>query len=188
MKFKGSALACKYLSRLEGLEIGGAAHNPFNLNTLNVDNTADMETIFKKAEFSTCGEKLKVDIVAEGDELPFKDNTWDFVISSHVIEHFFDPVKAIKEWLRVVRLGGYIFIIAPRQEVTERERACTKLEEIINRHEGKLKAQEPPGHYSVWNLEDFLLICAHYGWNVVEKLSIDDKVGNGFCVIIQKTN
>lgn len=149
---------------------------------------------------------MKVDIVANGDDLPFKDETLDYVISSHVIEHFFDPVKTIKEWLRVVKKGGYIFIIAPtKKDLPTEKRPCTKLEEIIARHEGKMTKEEvnfegghgvsavsqlqidrEHGHWSVWNLEDFLPICERYGWNVVEALEKDDKVGNGFCVVIKK--
>lgn len=205
MKFKDSALAHKYLDNLKGIEIGGSAHNSFNLpNCLNVDYTDDMDTIFKQGEFQLCGEKMKVDVIANGDDLPFKDETQDFVLSSHVIEHFFDPIKAIKEWLRVTKKGGYIFIIAPKQDSLPGEtRPCTKVEELIARHTGKMTKEEVDmsgyqtstvtglplnehGHWSVWNLEDFLPICESYGWNVVEALEKDDKVGNGFCVVIKK--
>lgn len=37
MKFPESALAHKYLDGLKGIEIGGAAHNSFGLDTINVD-------------------------------------------------------------------------------------------------------------------------------------------------------
>jgi ubiquinone/menaquinone biosynthesis C-methylase UbiE len=47
-----------------------------------------------------------VHIVAWGDRLPFTNESVDFVINSHVLEHFFDPIKAIQEWLRVVKKGG----------------------------------------------------------------------------------
>jgi hypothetical protein len=58
-KFRDSALAHKYLDDLKGIEIGGSAHNPFNLpNCINVDYTDSMTTIFKEAEFEMCGEKL----------------------------------------------------------------------------------------------------------------------------------
>jgi ubiquinone/menaquinone biosynthesis C-methylase UbiE len=38
--------------------------------------------------------------------LPFKDDTFDFVISDQVIEHIHDPKKAICESHRVLRKGG----------------------------------------------------------------------------------
>src|ERR1700722_14924094 len=118
MIFRESKLAHQYLDGLAGLEIGGAAHNPFGLETKNVDYVASLDTVYKKAEIEYCGEALKVDIIASGDELPVPDESQDFVVSAHVIEHFFDPIKAIKEWLRVVRPGGYIFIVAPHKERT----------------------------------------------------------------------
>lgn len=204
MKFQESKIAHRYLDGLKGLEIGGSAHNAFGLDTLNVDYTDDMDTIFKQGEEKLCGEKMKVDVVAPGDELPFEDESWDFVISSHVIEHFFDPIKALKEWMRVVKKGGYVFIIAPKQHALQGEtRNCTKIEELIARHEGRIKKEEVDmtgyqtssvtglplneyGHWSVWNLPEFLEITTHLKYNVVEALETDDKVSNGFCVIIQK--
>ena len=68
-----------------------------------------MDTVFKDAEREMCGEAMPVDIVAFGDDLPFEDDSVDFVISSHVIEHFWCPIKAIKEWHRVTKKGGYIY-------------------------------------------------------------------------------
>lgn len=204
MKFKESALAHKYLDGLKGIEIGGSAHNPFHLDTINVDYTADMETIYKKGEYDFCGEKMPVDVIAYGDDLPFKDEEYDFVISSHVMEHFFDPIKALKEWMRVIKKGGFIFIIAPTHYSLPGEtRPCTTLQELIDRHEGRMKISDvnmgnnvyPPtgekmgnehGHFSVWDLKDFLPICNHYNFKVIESLEIDDKVGNGFCIIIQR--
>jgi SAM-dependent methyltransferase len=206
MKFKEHDFAHQLLDSLTGIEIGGAAHNPFNLpNCKNVDYTDDMNTMFKQGEFILCGEKLHVDIVAEGDDLPLEDNSVDYVISSHVLEHFFDPIKAVKEWLRVVRPSGYVFIIVPKQNAIPTEtRPCTQLQELLDRHEGRMKPEEvvmegghqistvsglpmgDRGHWSVWNLENFLPICEHYGWNVVYTEETDLKVGNGFTVVIQK--
>lgn len=95
--FRESALAHQLLDGLRGIEIGASIHNQFGLNTLNIDYTDDYTTSFKQAEMQQYGKCLKVDIVSAGDDLPFKDNIWDFVISSHVIEHFYDPVKTVKE-------------------------------------------------------------------------------------------
>ena len=41
------------------------------------------------------------------ENLPFKDNSFDFVIASHVLEHSKDPEKFLSELQRVAR-GGYI--------------------------------------------------------------------------------
>lgn len=205
MKFKESAVAHKYLDGLKGIEIGGSAHNSFGLDTKNVDYTDSMITVFKNAEIKLCGEALPVDIISEGDELPLEDESVDFVISSHTIEHFFDPVKAIKEWLRVIKPGGYIFTICPHQGADPLEtRPRTKLEELLKRHSGEMKREEvnmktnhdksvingmpfdDRGHWTIWELEDALELCKYFNWKVVESLNNDDKVGNGFCFIIKK--
>lgn len=188
-KFRESKLAHEFLDGLKGLEIGGSAHNPFGLNTRNVDYCADLTTVFKLEEVRMCGEALKVDVVAPGDELPLPDESEDFVISSHVIEHFFDPIKAIKEWLRVVRPGGYVFIVAPHKERTfDKDRSRTPLQELLDRHSGKIPrpAVDTHEHYSVWITEDLLEVSSHFKWNVVACQDADDKVGNGFTLLIQK--
>jgi len=206
VNFPDSNLAHKYLDMLKGIEIGGAAHNSFHLpNCINVDYTDDMNTVFKLGEEELCGEKMKVDVVAQGDDLPFEDESQDYVISSHVMEHFFDPIKALKEWYRVIKPGGFIFIIAPTHySLAGETRPCTKLQELIDRHEGKLKKEDVDmdtlgtfagkgapmnehGHWSVWDLVDFLPICEYLGYKVVESLEKDDKVRNGFCVVVQKS-
>lgn len=101
---KESALAKKYCKG-RGLEIGGSAHNPFNLNTLNVDYTAELNE-FKQIEIRKCFKHLPVDIVAPGDSIPLPDESQDFIVSSHVLEHFFDPIKTLVEWHRLVKKAG----------------------------------------------------------------------------------
>jgi len=200
MKFPDHPYAHQLLDNLIGIEIGGSAHNSFNLpKCKNVDYTDDMETVFKIGESILCGEKMPVDIVAEGDDLPLEDNSVDYVISSHVLEHFFDPVAAVKEWLRVVKPGGYVFSIVPKQDALPTEtRPCTQLQELLDRHEGRMRPEDVimedggrgtsdnRGHWSVWNLEDFLPVCEHFGWNVIYTEETDLKVSNGFTVVIQK--
>lgn len=186
-KFPESAFAHRYLDGLRGLEIGGAAHNSFGLKTLNVDYTRDTNTVFKNAEKAIFGSCLKVDLVAPGDKLPFKDNTWDFVINSHVLQYFYDPIRAVEEWLRVVKQGGYVFMIIPHKDRTfEWNKPRTRLTEIIERHEHSNPIVSDHAHYSVWTTEDFLEICDYYKWKVVECHDADDKVGNGFMIILQK--
>lgn len=189
IKFPESPLAHHLLDNLRGLEIGASAHNSFGLpHVLNVDWTDDLNTSFKHDEIAFCGYCAPVHIVASGDALPLKDNTVDFVISSHVIEHFYDPIKTIQEWLRVVRPGGYVYMIVPHKERTfDKDRPRTALAELLERHYfPNPPAVDHHGHYSVWITEDFVELCRFFNWPIVAIQDVDDKVGNGFTIVIQK--
>lgn len=200
IKFAPSKQATALLSGLKGVELGASAHNPFCLNTINVDWTDSLETSWKQEEIANCGEYAKVDVVADGTDLPFEDGQYDFVISSHCLEHNWDAIGALKEWLRVVKVGGYVFTIFPHPERTfDKGRPRTKLQELIDRHEGKYPHPNMDGlvatphtwvlfHHTVWHLTD-ALECVKYigGCTVVLTADPDDKVGNGFTFVIQKT-
>lgn len=199
MKFKELELAHRYLDNLKGIEIGASAHNAFGLpNCLNVDYTDSMETEFKKAEVVNCGEAAKVDVVANGEDLPFEDNSQDYVVNSHVLEHFFDPIKTMEEWLRVVRPGGYILTILPHEKrVPDESRPADTAQNLVDRHEGRFTKEQvnwegahggksDSGHWTVWNLEMFKELARLRGWKIVETEDPDQKVGNGFTVLMQK--
>ena len=47
------------------------------------------------------------------DELPFKDGELDMIFASEVLEHLFSPDYAVKEWRRVLKPGGVLFITTP---------------------------------------------------------------------------
>ncbi len=225
--FRESKIVHKYLDGLNGIEIGGASHNSFGLDKTggyaNVDYKASHGEFWQGEHKST--EPLKVNIVASGDDLPFKDNVLDYVISSHAIEHFFDPIKTIEEWFRVIKTGGYVVMIVPHRKRTfDRNRENTSCEELFARYENKLnphdyafrnvldergalisdcltiikdgitpEGYEPytindcfPLHFSVWDTESFVEMCLKMRWKIVEILDVDDKVGNGFLIILQK--
>jgi len=189
-----SAAARRYCAG-RGLEIGGAAHNPFGLKSLNVDVSDSLDTTFKKLEIAACGKALPVDIIAPGDALPVTDGSQDFVVSSHVLEHLPDPIGAILEWDRVIRPGGVIFMIVPHKERTfDRERPRTPIEHLIADHRALTPEphNDPNGHDHVWVTEDIVEVVEwmrdHLGvrWQILEVQDRDDKVGNGFTVIVRK--
>ncbi len=135
-KVRPSALATKYLQDLHGIEIGASTQNSFDLpRSINVDFSDEQGGLWQQ---KSCPPAI-VNLVASGDDLPFKDGTLDYVVSAHVIEHFFDPVKALREWHRVIRPGGYIFIIAPHRDRTfDKHRDVTPVAELIDRSTGRI--------------------------------------------------
>ncbi len=92
------------------------------------------------------------------------DDHYDFVISSNCLEHVANPLKAIEEWLRVVKYSGLVLIALPnkahnfdhRRSVTPfshllsdfesniGEDDLTHLEEILALHD--LKMDKPAGN------------------------------------------
>ena len=183
--FPESKLAHKYLDGLKGVEIGGSYHNAWGLDIINVDRADPPEG---NGSREACGEDLPVHVIANGDKLLFEDKSFDFVISSHLLEHIFDPIKALKEWQRVAR--QYIFIVVPHKDrCNDKQRSVTTVTELIGRHRGTLKESDEgdssiDAHHNVWTTESFLTLCKTLGFNVIDYLDVDDKVGNGFAIVI----
>lgn len=71
----------------------------------------------------------KPDIVADADRIPVPDAAFDYVFSSHVLEHMPNTIKALQEWLRVLRPSGILFVVLPHGDRTlDRLRRKTTLE------------------------------------------------------------
>jgi SAM-dependent methyltransferase len=56
----------------------------------------------------------------DGVNLPFPDQSQDAVYSSHCLEHITDYKRVLREWYRVLKLGGYLVIVVPHQYLFER--------------------------------------------------------------------
>lgn len=55
--------------------------------------------------------------IAEASELAeIPDEHYDFLISSNCLEHLANPLRALAEWRRVVRPGGYVVLVIPDPE------------------------------------------------------------------------
>lgn len=66
---------------------------------------------------------------------PIPSGSYDFVLSSHNIEHIADPIRALKEWIRVLRDAGHLIIVVPHRDGTfDHLRPVTALTHIIADH------------------------------------------------------
>lgn len=55
----------------------------------------------------------------------FKDGVLSYLYSSHLIEDFEDTLSVLKEWIRVIQVGGYLCLLFPDEQ---HYRAATKPE------------------------------------------------------------
>lgn len=60
------------------------------------------------------GKVSVADIVADVQErLPIEDGSYDTIIARHILEHFVNTRRAIKDWGRVLKHGGKLIIAVP---------------------------------------------------------------------------
>ncbi len=113
------------------------------------------------------------------------DNSQDFIIASHVIEHTQDPIGAIARSYAALRHGGSLVLIVPDKRRTfDRDRDLTTLEHLIEDYRApsrerdiphfvefsekagfgndwrKLWEQQHPIHYHVWIYQTFMELIA----------------------------
>ncbi|RPI55036.1 MAG: class I SAM-dependent methyltransferase, partial [Deltaproteobacteria bacterium] len=46
--------------------------------------------------------------------------TYDYVYSSHLLEHLRDPVTALRNWWNLLKPGGYLLLLVPHRDLYEK--------------------------------------------------------------------
>jgi SAM-dependent methyltransferase len=133
-----------YVANKRGLEIGGPSEvfrrrQPLELyrNVGGLDNCdfsqstvwAEQQDIYTFDPEKNPGKS----IFCNGSELVSVENsTYDFVLSSHNLEHFANPVKALKEWKRVIRPSGALILALPNYKQTfDHRREPTSVDHML---------------------------------------------------------
>jgi predicted SAM-dependent methyltransferase len=73
----------------------------------------------------------------EGADLQcVSENQYDFLLSSHNLEHLANPIKGLKEWQRVVKPGGHLIVVLPHHARTfDHRRTPTQVSHMIEDYE-----------------------------------------------------
>ena len=126
-----------FSSRLKGrgLEIG-ALHRPLpRHDAMRVEYVDRYTSEELRAEYPELSEFQLVDphVIDDAETLAtVSDGTYDFLVAAHVIEHMRNPIKAIGNWMRVLRPGGLLYLIVPdKRTIFDRRRVRTTLEHLI---------------------------------------------------------
>ncbi|MEM7583953.1 MAG: class I SAM-dependent methyltransferase [Acidobacteriota bacterium] len=166
------------LLRGKGLEIG-ALRNPFEVGD-------DAEVVYsdilppEEIERRYPG-GVHPDILSDSESFPtVGDDTFDFLIANHVLEHLTDPIRALSEWHRILRDGGLALVALPDKRYTfDADRRRTPLAHLIadstSNLEPRLKNFE---HLVDWATHVEGLTPGSAEW----KRWIEDCFENGFAV------
>src|SRR5579864_8437929 len=126
----------KFLARHlrgRGIEIG-ALWRKFPLSAratvYYVDRVASSELQRHYSEIPS--QLVAPDVVADAAQLPFRCDSMDFVIASHVLEHLPFPLAALRHWYQVLRPGGILLLKIPDKRFTfDVKRERTPLPHLI---------------------------------------------------------
>jgi len=124
--------------------------------------------------------------ICDAIALPFDANDFDFVVTSHLLEHLLAPRAALTEWLRVVKPGGFVANIIPNTIFTRGQN------------------QDPTPHLYEWSPRSFLIEVLNFppatpnlwweaagamqGWSEADLVKIGEACPRwSFCVVLRKT-
>ncbi len=192
--FPESALAHRWIDPIEraggiGVEFGPASHNPFGFkNCIYADRDIVVADPYFQEQMRLAGSVQRVDRYAFlGEALPFDDGFFNYVASSHVLEHIWDLLGCFDEMRRIMRPGGKMVHILPHVDRTwDKGTPLTTLNELRDRNKPGVENPRTYGHHSFFNTESFLNIVSTIPYLTIEDfLDADDKVGNGFLVVFK---
>ena len=90
------------------------------------------------------------DIVADAAQLPFANESLDFVVASHVLEYLPLPLRALANWYSGLRVGGFLLLKVPDKRYTfDAGRARTHLEHLLIEDLNPEKFDRP-AHFEDW--------------------------------------
>lgn len=79
------------------------------------------------------GERLGFQFVSEAWAIKVPDASYDFILSSHMLEHSANPIRVLGEWRRLLKPGGCLLLILPEAKNTyDRRRPVTALEHLLD--------------------------------------------------------
>ena len=128
------SLAQRYITRGTGIEIG-ALHNPMPLprgaKVKYVDRLSAEGLRCHYPELAKF-DLVEVDIIDNGERLAkIAAGSQDFVIANHFLEHCENPIRTLKNIVKVVKPGGILFFSVPDKRHTfDKDRPLTPIKHL----------------------------------------------------------
>jgi len=125
-----------------GVEIGGRSNSGTIIyqNASTIDNVVFSKNTIWSNHTDVYnfypGKTGKVIVNDAVDISLVKNDSYDFCFSSHSLEHIANPLKAVKEWVRIIKNGGYIILIVPEKSACfDHKRAYSQFSTLLSQYE-----------------------------------------------------
>ena len=153
-----------------GLEIGGPSkvfkkkcpiyHHAYKLDGINFSTSTLWEKNLKDTgNFQYFLHKRGVQYISDATNLSrINNSTYDFLSSSHCLEHIANPLKALKEWKRVIKDNAYLILVLPNKYNNfDSNRKFTKFDHILKDFENDIDESDLTHLDEIIELHDFEL-------------------------------
>jgi len=157
------------LTSQKGLEIGGPSslfglrgYFPVYIFARQVDGVNfSNETVWEGKlnegdNYTYFPSKTGHQYIAEASDLSqVATSSYDFVLSCHSLEHVANPIKALKDWHRVLKSKGTLVLVLPDKEFTfDIKRPYTKLQHLITDYQNNTDEHDTTHFEEVIQLHD----------------------------------
>jgi SAM-dependent methyltransferase len=126
-----------------GLEVGGPSPIfgargllpvypiPGELDNCNFAPRTVWESPLAEGRHVRFGARTGFQFLSEAFAIKTPDGSFDFVLSSHMLEHSANPIRVLLEWRRLLKPGGHLLLVLPEGRSTyDRRRPITTLEHL----------------------------------------------------------
>lgn len=166
---KSFTILKQIISNRKGLEIGGPSqifedNGIFPIyqliNSLDNSNFSD-RTLWNNQQEGyqyrySPSQKPGYQYILDGiDMTPIASYSYDFILSSHVIEHIANPIKALFEWKRILKETGYLILLIPHKDGTfDHLRPPSTIEHLIEDYYNNIEENDLTHLEEILNLHD----------------------------------
>jgi len=151
-----------------GLEIGGPSRVfkkklPIYYHAKKIDGiNFSTSTLWEKnlvdlGYFNYFMERSGTQYISDATNLnKISDSTYDFLLSSHCLEHIANPLKALKEWSRVIKDNAFLVLVLPNKNGNfDRKRNFTQFEHILKDYENNVDESDMTHLDEIITFHDF---------------------------------
>jgi len=127
-----------------GIEIGGPSDFFKNevpiyskiksLDGININSTISLEgELFEGENYKFGNNKIGYQYICDALNLDrIESGKFDFVLSCNSLEHIANPLKALSEWLRIIKPKGLLFLVLPNKNSNfDHNRNITSIEHLL---------------------------------------------------------
>ena len=113
------------------------------------------------------------------------DRSFDFVYASHILEHMRDPGKALLNWWRVLKPGGFLIVAVPDRDLYEGKQRLPSVRNPDHKSFFLLDSDDPPDTLGLLPLIQRTI----GGYRVCLAKQCDDRFSDEFQleVVLEKT-